>query len=176
VTGPSPAGVADRHGLLRAVRAAAEAVPDPELPMLTVGDLGIVRDVELDGDEAVVTLTPTYSGCPATEVIRDDVTRAVRTLGVPVRVRTSLTPAWSTDWITPAGRRKLAAAGIAPPAAARDPAGPVLLTIGMRPAAPPCPHCGSAATTELARFGSTPCQSLWRCTACAEPFPHVKAL
>ena len=158
-----------------AVRAAAEAVPDPELPMLTVGDLGLVRAVEIEDAAAVVTLTPTYSGCPATEVIRDDVTRAVRALGVEVTVRTALTPAWSTDWISPAGHRKLAEAGIAPPREVR-PGGAVPVAIGVRPPAPACPHCGSSATTELSRFGSTPCMSLWRCTACAEPFPHVKAL
>jgi len=147
------------------LRDAVAAVVDPELRVVTIEELGILRSVDIDGDQATVTITPTYSGCPAMDVIRAEVAAAARDAGYPsVRVRTVLAPAWSTDDITPSGREKLAAAGIAPP-------GPVLLTISVR-----CPRCGSPDTAELSRFGATPCKALWRCRACAEPFEAVKAL
>ncbi len=155
------------------VRAAVAAVVDPEIRVVTIDDLGILRDVEIAGDRAVVTITPTYSGCPAMDVIRADVADAARAAGATdVEVRTVLSPAWSTDDITERGRAKLSRAGIAPPSAA----GPVLLTIGRRPGAgPACPRCGSAQTTELSHFGSTACKSLWRCESCREPFDQIKA-
>lgn len=153
------------------LRAVAGAVPDPELPVLTLADLGVLRDVRLHDDgRAEVDLTPTYTGCPALETMRADITRALREAGVPdVAVRTVLTPAWTTDDITDAGRRKLAEAGIAPPRP-RD-TGPVPLTLGVR-----CPRCGSTDTTLLSRFSATACRALRRCDACREPFDHVKEL
>lgn len=142
-------------------------MPDPELPMVTIGDLGIVRAVSTVDGRVEVVLTPTYSGCPATDVIRDDVREALRRHGLSdVVIRTSLTPAWTTDWITEAGRRKLAANGIVPP----SPAGGVIdLSLGVR-----CPRCGSVETRLVSRFGSTSCQAMYRCTNCLEPFDRVK--
>lgn len=156
---------------VRAIRAAVAAVVDPELIVVTIEDLGILRDVTVDAAGcAVVTITPTYSGCPAMDVIRADVAAAARAAGAAdVDVRTVLSPAWSTDLISAAGRRDLAAAGIAPPGPARQP-GAIALQLTVR-----CPRCGSPATQELSRFGSTACKSLWRCTACLEPFDHIKA-
>lgn len=155
--------------LLADARAVCESVPDPEMPFVTIGDLGIVRDVIVDDAGHVeVAVTPTYSGCPATEVIRDDVVAALRAEGFPdVTVRTVLAPAWTTDWITPAGREKLARNGIAPPTARS--AGPVELSLGVR-----CPQCGSIQTKLVSRFGATPCQAMYRCSDCLEPFDHVK--
>ena len=153
-------------------RAVCEAVPDPELPVVTIGDLGIVRDVQLDGGHVEVTLTPTYSGCPATEVIRDDVRAALRNAGfADVTVRTVLAPAWTTDWITDAGRRKLAESGIAPPSGAAPAPRSVDVAIGVR-----CPHCGSVDTRLVSRFGATACQAMHRCATCLEPFDSVKPL
>jgi ring-1,2-phenylacetyl-CoA epoxidase subunit PaaD len=143
---------------------AVAGVVDPELHVVTIAELGILRDVSVDGDRATVTITPTYSGCPAMDVIRADIVAAARRAGFHAQVRTQLAPAWSTDDITEAGREKLAAAQIAPP-------GPVLLQISPR-----CPHCGSPDTAQLNRFGSTACKALWRCRACAEPFEAVKPL
>jgi ring-1,2-phenylacetyl-CoA epoxidase subunit PaaD len=146
------------------------AVVDPEIRAVTIADLGILRDVTVGDDGRVtVTITPTYSGCPAMDVIRQDIRRALHDAGYSdVDVVTSLRPAWSTDWISAEGRAKLADAGIAPPGPSRR---PVALTIRVR-----CPRCGSPDTEELSRFGSTACKALWRCRACAEPFDHVKAL
>lgn len=161
----------------RAYRVAARVV-DPELRVVTIAELGILRSVEEDGDRAVVTITPTYSGCPAMDVIRSEVAAALRGAGwSEVDVHTRLQPAWSTDWIAESGRAKLAAAGIAPPGPAGPAsAGPVPLGLPgrHRPESPTCPRCGSGRTEELSRFGATACKSLWRCLACAEPFEHVK--
>ena len=163
---------------LAAARAIAAAVPDPELPMVTVADLGILRGVEADGDRITVTITPTYSGCPAMDAIRTDIARAAAAAGHPdVRIRTVLSPAWSTDWITAEGRRKLSAAGIAPPHAAPARSGPVPLTLaGTRREQVACPRCGSADTTRTAAFGATACKALFRCESCREPFEYVKAI
>jgi ring-1,2-phenylacetyl-CoA epoxidase subunit PaaD len=149
----------------------AAAVTDPEMPMLTLEDLGVLRDVrEVDG-QVVVTITPTYSGCPAMETITDDLVEALTCAGYQhVDVEFVLSPAWTTDWMTEDGRAKLAAHGIAPPPA-RAADGPVLLTLGVR-----CPQCGSLDTRESSRFGSTACKSLWVCRSCKEPFDHFKAL
>ncbi|MGO8956587.1 MAG: 1,2-phenylacetyl-CoA epoxidase subunit PaaD [Streptosporangiaceae bacterium] len=169
---------ADRALLVRA-RQVAAAVPDPELPMLTVGDLGILREVTADGGRVVVWLTPTYSGCPAMREIQQDVSGRLGAAGFgDVEVRMMLSPPWSTDWITAEGRRKLAAAGIAPPAAAprRATAGPVPLTLSPNPAAVCCPACGSADTQRTAAFSGTACKDLYRCLACAEPFEHIKEI
>jgi ring-1,2-phenylacetyl-CoA epoxidase subunit PaaD len=162
-------------------RKIAGGVPDPELPMLTLADLGILRAVAVEGGRVVVSLTPTYSGCPAIDVIRADVHARLADAGLPdAEIRTVLNPPWSTDWITAAGRRKLAAAGIAPPAAGRArpaAAGPVPLTLTAAPARVlPCPVCGSARTERTAAFGSTACKDLYRCRACAEPFEHMKEI
>jgi ring-1,2-phenylacetyl-CoA epoxidase subunit PaaD len=161
---------------LAAARAAAAAVPDPELPMVTVADLGILREVSEEDGQLVVTITPTYSGCPALREIAQDVQHRLAQAGFgPVTVRTTLSPAWSSDWITPAGRAKLAAAGIAPPhpAPATTP-GPVPLTLTLRHPAVTCPHCGSADTTRTAVFSATACKALFRCESCREPFEYLK--
>lgn len=166
----------DRAELARRI---AETVPDPELPMVTVADLGILRGVTVERGHVTVSLTPTYSGCPALAEIRSDVAGRLAAAGFgDVEVRTVLSPPWSTDWITAAGRRKLAAAGIAPPQRRPlSPAGPIPLTLTASPAAPvPCPACGSAQTERTAAFGSTACKDLYRCRACAEPFEHIKEI
>ena len=156
----------------------AAAVADPELPMLTLADLGILRDVRESGDDVVVTITPTYSGCPAMEAIRDDLRRALEGAGYHgVEVRTVLSPAWTTDWITPAGRDKLTAAGIAPPGAApKRASGPVPLVLGPSRRTVRCPHCGHPETEQIAAFSATACRELRRCPACREPFEHVKEI
>ncbi|MEA2663545.1 MAG: ring,2-phenylacetyl-CoA epoxidase subunit PaaD [Candidatus Eremiobacteraeota bacterium] len=139
-------------------------VPDPEIPVLSVVDLGIVREVSWRGEGAEralhVALSPTYSGCPATTVIRRDIESALRAHGVAnPKLEVRLAPPWSTDWISPAGREKLRAYGIAPPSA---------------PRAVVCPRCAAAEVELVSRFGSTPCKALYRCNACREPFDHFK--
>lgn len=159
---------------LSAAWAAAAGVLDPEVPVLTIEDLGVLRDVSLDAGAVTVTVTPTYSGCPALEAIEHDVAAAVRAVGFDrVVVRRVLAPAWTTDWMTDEGRRKLEAYGVAPPPGptAAHSGGPVPVSLSVR-----CPQCGSPDTRELSRFGSTACKSLWRCTTCREPFDHFKAL
>ena len=153
------------------VAAAVAAVPDPEVPVLTIEELGILRSVDFSPtDRLVVTITPTYNGCPAMDAIRADVLAAAADAGHPdAEVRTVLSPAWTTDWITESGRAKLREAGIAPPPSVRG-AGPVSLSLSVR-----CPLCGSPETSELSRFGSTACKALWRCRSCGEPFDLVKA-
>lgn len=182
----------DSTRLARA-RIAAAQVCDPEIPSLSLEDLGILRDVALEDDTLVVTIAPTYTGCPATEAIRDDVLAALHAAAVaPFEVRISLAPAWSSDWITAAGRRKLLEAGIAPPACVSASAGPRSATIRVVPRGsiahsvppalwadeqtpqPACPRCGSSHTERLSEFGSTACKSLHRCLACAEPFDYFK--
>jgi len=157
----------------------AAATPDPEIPTLTIEDLGILRSVDyLPAEGIVVTITPTYSGCPAMREIAADVTARLNRVGFErVTVATQLAPAWSTDWITPEGKRKLAAVGIAPPSAAPPrTAGPVPLTLGRRPPSPACPRCGSLDTRLTAQFSATACKSLHQCNACGEPFEAVKAI
>jgi len=160
-------------------RSVAAAVTDPELPLLTLADLGVLRDVRTEDDGTVVVeITPTYTGCPAMGVMRADLVHALHRAGFPdVDVRTVLSPAWTTDWITEAGRRKLAEAGIAPPGPApvRGP-GPVPLSLTPVQRTAHCPLCGSADTEELSEFGPTACTSLRRCRACQEPFQHVKEI
>jgi len=165
-----------------AARDAAAAVVDPELRVITIDELGVLRGVTEDpGTGAVtVTITPTYSGCPAMDVIRADIRTALRRAGYDrVEVMTSYGPPWSTDWISESGRAKLAAAGIAPPARVAAPAVIPVTALRRRLTvadAPPCPRCGSAETEEIAHFGSTACKALRRCRSCAEPFDHVKPL
>jgi ring-1,2-phenylacetyl-CoA epoxidase subunit PaaD len=148
---------------------ALESVPDPELPTLSIRDLGIVRDVVDRGDAIEVVVTPTYSGCPANEVIEAGVRAAIEGAGLgPAVVVRRLAPAWTTDWIGADGRRKLLEAGIAPPGPAR----PVVVVPGRAS----CPRCGSARTERLSEFGATACKSLWRCLDCREPFERFKPL
>lgn len=158
-------------------RIIAQAVTDPELPMLTLHDLGVLRAVRLEGERVVVELTPTYSGCPAMAEMRADVAARLREAGYrDVDVRTVLSPPWTTDDITERGRRILAAHGIAPPGPApRRAPGPVPLSLGTRPPQVQCPQCGSPHTERVSQFGATSCTSLHRCLACREPFEHLKA-
>lgn len=151
---------------------AVRDIDDPELPHVTIGDLGIVRSVEVDHDRnvATVVLTPTYTGCPATEQIRDDVVAAVTEAGFEADVHFAISPAWTTDWITDRGRERLAAAGIAPP----PPVGEPGVTVVDPPVA--CPRCGSRRTRSISQFGGTACKASYVCDACSEPFELFKAL
>lgn len=153
----------------------AASVPDPELPMLTLADLGILRAVEIDGTTVVVSITPTYSGCPAMNEMSVDVDRRLQDAGFhDVIIKTVLSPPWTTEWITAEGRRKLAAAGIAPPGPART--GATSLTMSPTVTLVACPRCGSADTARLAQFGATACRALWQCASCGEPFEQVKPI
>ena len=148
------------QALHRRAWAAAASVADPEIPALSIAELGVLRAVTEGPDGVEVTITPTYSGCPAMAIIALDIEAALAAAGIgPVRVRNVLAPAWTTDWITAEGRRKLLASGIAPPVARGAPVA--------------CPRCGAEAEI-LSEFGSTACKSLWRCRACREPFDHFK--
>jgi len=150
-----------------------ERVPDPEIPVLSVVDLGVIRDVTWEGETCVVTITPTYSGCPAMREISEDIQRTLADHGVTaVRVQTRLAPAWTTDWMSERGRAALKGYGIAAPAEraidisgiSRRAVGPVVR----------CPHCGSSETRLVSHFGSTSCKALYRCNACREPFDYFK--
>jgi ring-1,2-phenylacetyl-CoA epoxidase subunit PaaD len=158
-------------------------VPDPEVPAISVCDLGIVREIVDAGEVLEVMLTPTYSGCPATEVIEQSVVEAIRAAGLgPVRICLRRAPAWTTDWISARGRQQLKEYGIAPPvvgAAALGAAGERPLRFERRRAqtqGPACPRCESADTELLANFGSTACKSLYRCVRCREPFEYFKPI
>jgi ring-1,2-phenylacetyl-CoA epoxidase subunit PaaD len=154
------------------------SVPDPELPMLTLADLGILRDVRVEAGQVTVWLTPTYSGCPAFAAMRAEVHRrlvAAEYGSIDVLIR--LAPPWSSDWITDDGRRKLAAAGIAPPQPVPPrPPGPVPLTLRPPPRRIVCPQCGSDETVLASQFGATACTAMHRCRACGEPFARVKEI
>lgn len=140
-----------------------EQVPDPEIPVISVVDLGIVRDVAWDGDTLEVAVTPTYSGCPATSVISMDIETALRDKGVnDIRIKTQIAPPWTTDWLSDAGREKLLEYGIAPPSPAGGP--------------DKCPRCASTALTKVSQYGSTPCKAHWRCDDCLEPFDYFKCI
>ncbi|MCX2971407.1 phenylacetate-CoA oxygenase subunit PaaJ [Streptomyces sp. JHD 1] len=162
--------------------AALARVHDPEIRVLNLAELGVLRAARIGADGTpVVTITPTYVGCPAMDVIRADVRTAVLAAGyADVRIETVWSPAWTTDWIGPRARAKLAAAGIAPPGprppgarpSGAGPDGRRLLPLSV--AAPPCPRCAAADTEEVTRFGSTACKALWRCRSCLEPFDHLK--
>lgn len=151
----------------------AATVVDPEIPVLTIEDLGILRDVSVDEGRVTVTITPTYSGCPAMDAIRDDVLGVLAREGVEnAEVRLTLSPAWTTDWMSADGTRKLEEYGIAPPTGrSHVPQGPIRLTLATR-----CPRCGSADTVEISRFGSTSCKALYECRACLEPFDYFKVI
>jgi len=167
--GASMPAIEDRVADARRVLA---TVLDPEVPALSVVDLGIVRDVSLASDGALaIVLTPTYSGCPATEVIETDIRSALSRAGLgEVRIEYRLAPAWTTDWISDAGRRKLADYGIAPP----PEAGMSVVHVHAREVA--CPRCRSSRTERLSAFGSTACKSMYRCFDCGEPFEYFKPL
>jgi ring-1,2-phenylacetyl-CoA epoxidase subunit PaaD len=157
---------------VREVWAALGTVPDPEVPVISVVELGIVRDVELVGDAITVVVTPTYSGCPAMREIESDIVSALHAHGfADVRVRTTYSPAWTTDWMTDEAREKLRAYGIAPPGPAE---GPQLVSLRRRRVA--CPYCGSAQTTLRSEFGTTACKSIHFCDACRQPFEEFKAI
>ena len=152
----------------RAWRAAA-AVVDPEIPVLTIADLGVLRGVEIGDNCVEVLITPTYSGCPAMNMIALEIEAALAKAGIDgARVRTVLSPAWTTDWLTEDGRRKLRAYGIAPPAVASG----RRALFGVEAVA--CPRCDSKDTERLSEFGSTACKALWRCRSCREPFDYFK--
>ncbi len=148
--------------------AAASEVTDPEVPVLTIADLGILRDIEETPDGVEVLITPTYSGCAAMGVIAVEVELALARAGIPGRVRTVLSPAWTTDWMTAEGHRKLLDYGIAPPV----PGSSRRALFGVDQVA--CPRCGSGSTEVMAEFGSTSCKALWRCLSCREPFDYFK--
>lgn len=160
------------------VELAVRAIPDPEIPVITLDDLGMIRAVEVDepGGEIVVRLTPTYSGCPAMEAIAAEIESVARRHGYIARVETVLSPPWSTDWVSTRGRMALRNFGIAPPAEVGHPrtTGPVDVGLAVRQVA--CPRCGSLDTEELAAFGSTACKALRRCRDCREPFDEFKPL
>lgn len=153
----------------------AATVVDPEIPVLTIADLGILRNVDVQGNSVTVTITPTYSGCPAMDAIRDDVYAAFKKEGYQdVHVDLVLAPAWTTDWMTEAGKQKLQEYGIAPPTGhskAGGHSGPVRLSLAVK-----CPQCNSLNTKELTRFGSTSCKALYVCQDCKEPFDYFKVL
>jgi ring-1,2-phenylacetyl-CoA epoxidase subunit PaaD len=139
-----------------------EEIMDPEIPVLSICDLGIVRNVQSDGAELVVTITPTYSGCPAMAVITDEIRAALQNRGITrFRIETQLSPAWTTDWLSEKGRERLREYGIAPPRPKSS--GPIA-----------CPHCGSPSTRLVSQFGSTPCKAIYVCDSCREPFDHFK--
>lgn len=151
--------------------AAAASVCDPEIPVLSIADLGVLRDVRIDNGTAEATITPTYSGCPAMNMIAVEVEMALEKAGFAApKVTTVLSPAWTTDWMTDAGKAKLTAYGIAPPMAKSG----RRALFGEDQVA--CPHCGSADTARLSEFGSTSCKALWRCKSCAEPFDYFKCI
>lgn len=169
--------VAERTDVLDRAWEAASRVVDPELPMLTLLDLGVLREVEIDEDGAVVAaITPTYSGCPAMATMRDDLLRELRADGFEARVRVVLQPAWTTDWITERGRTALAEAGISPPGAAPHHDGPVALQLRPTRRAVRCPRCGADEVAVVSEFGSTACKAQYRCDACLEPFDHLKEI
>lgn len=156
-------------------------VPDPEIPVISLTDLGIIRDVEWQDDTLVVTVTPTYSGCPATSVINLDIEAALHAKGIEkLRLERRLSPPWTTDWISAEGREKLRAYGIAPPvdgtAADGRLAGRVARLAGTSNLVIACPRCGSTKTEKISQFGSTPCKASYRCTDCLEPFDYFKCI
>jgi len=178
VTVTAPSAVMDRKALRDKATAVACTVTDPEMPMLTLEDLGVLRSVEVDDEgHVVVAITPTYTGCPAMATMRDDLVRSLAEAGLTdARVRVSLTPAWSSDWITERGRRALAEHGLSAPGRAPARSGPIALSLMPTRREIACPRCGSAQTELTSEFGPTACKALYRCTSCLEPFEHVKEI
>ena len=150
-----------------------DEVPDPEIPVISLVDLGIIRDVAWAGETLEVTVTPTYSGCPATSIINLDILAALRERGLEkIELKRRLSPAWTTAWISQKGREKLRAFGIAPPVE-----GTAACGIGaLETPEVACPHCGSKATRRVSQFGSTPCEANWVCNDCGEPFDYFKCI
>jgi ring-1,2-phenylacetyl-CoA epoxidase subunit PaaD len=145
------------------IRSWLDEVPDPEIPAISLNDLGIIRDLRWEGDTLEVTITPTYSGCPATSVINMEIEAALRKNGIEkIQLKRQLFPPWTTDWISKEAHAKLEAYGIAPPSGAKGP--------------DRCPHCGSNALERISQFGSTPCKAQWRCKSCLEPFDFFKCI
>jgi ring-1,2-phenylacetyl-CoA epoxidase subunit PaaD len=177
VTVTAQAVTADAQIQSRAWSVAA-SVTDPEMPMLTLDDLGVLRDVSVGSDATVtVVITPTYSGCPAMATMRDDLVHRLHDHGFDqVEVKVSLQPAWSSDWISDRGRQALAEHGISAPGAAPRRSGPVALSLQPIRRALSCPRCGSAEVELTSEFGATACKALYRCTVCLEPFEHVKEI
>lgn len=152
-------------------RRIVERIPDPELPFVTLVDLGIVRDIQIDSGVVIVRVSPTYSGCPAVQAIEASIDQQLADAGFTVRIERVLSPAWTTDWITTRGRRRLLANGIAPPNE-RSPSKPVLFAKSQVQ----CPHCGADDTRRVSEFGSTPCKAQYQCRECLEPFDYFKCL
>lgn len=149
-----------------------DSVTDPEIPVISVRELGVLRDVKVDGDHVRVTITPTYSGCPAMDVMRQDIEKELHDAGIAnVEVTQVLSPAWTTDWITDEGKAKLLAYGIVPPEKTAD----IRALKGEQPIVA-CPQCGSKNTVMVSAFGSTACKALWKCNDCLEPFDQFKCL
>jgi ring-1,2-phenylacetyl-CoA epoxidase subunit PaaD len=179
---PAAAAHAQRQALLERAWTVLESVPDPEIPVVSIRELGILRELRWANEPLPtleVVITPTYSGCPAMGQIQQDIETALRAAGIaPVRVVTVLAPAWTTDWIDAATRAKLNAYGIAPPQGSRPGAAgvaqPLRFVAPRSKEAPPCPHCHSVHTERLAQFGSTACKALYRCLDCREPFDYFK--
>lgn len=170
-------GSDERRALAARARALAATVTDPEMPMLTLVDLGVLRRVEADEHGVVTaTITPTYTGCPAMAAMRDDLLRVLGSDGLDARVAVSLAPAWSSDWITPRGLAALAAHGLSAPGRAPVHTGPVPLSLLPTRRELHCPRCGSGSVELTSEFGATACKALYRCTSCLEPFEHVKEI
>ena len=170
------AGHGPACGRLEAAWEVLRQIPDPEVPVISLCELGIVRDLRETAGGLEVVLTPTYSGCPATELIQDDVRRALAAFG-EIEITLQRAPAWTTDWISEAGRAKLQAYGIAPPGpAATGAAQPIRLVHRAALSRLACPRCGSENTEKLSAFGSTACKALYRCLSCREPFEHFKPI
>lgn len=177
------ASFAVERAVPESVRSAVESVVDPEIPVLTIKDLGVLRDIRMEGTQVVVTITPTYSGCPAMVEIREAIEKALTEADTKdFRVKTSLAPAWTTDWMSEDGKRKLLEYGIAPPVDRGEGAAPTRSRKGREgfvgaappPRIVPCPQCRSENTRLVSEFGSTACKALYQCTECLEPFDHFK--
>ncbi len=171
-----PLSLPDASNPHHVVWALLESVCDPEIPVVSLREMGVLRDVRTGPDGLEVVITPTYSGCPAMEQMSDDVLSALRQAGWQAKVRTQLAPAWSTDWITPEAIDKLKAYGIAPPARCHQRAGENILQFAATTvsAVVACPQCESLNTTETSHFGSTACKALYKCLDCMEPFDYFK--
>lgn len=175
VLDPVPTGATPASARIAQAWRVLASVSDPEIPVISVVDLGIVRDVLESATGLEVRVTPTYAGCPATHVIEADITAALHSAGLDARVVTTLAPPWTTDWISAEGRAKLQQYGIAPPGQCAPSTGAAPRQQPMQ-FFPSCPQCGSHKTELLSQFGSTPCKALYRCLACREPFDYFKPL
>jgi ring-1,2-phenylacetyl-CoA epoxidase subunit PaaD len=174
-TAPEAQAVQQAHaGRVQRAWQVLETIPDPEIPVVSIRELGILREVNDLGDELEIVITPTYSGCPAMSQIEDDVRATLAASGIAARVVTRLAPAWSTDWITPQAKDKLRAFGIAPPHAASESNVVHFAARSAKPVPIACPHCGSSNTTETSHFSSTACKALYKCLDCLEPFDYFK--